>query len=405
MSRLGQFVLVAAAATFATVLVRAIAGEALGSDAYSHLVWARDAVNHGITSHAPFDYTVPKPFAAGRRRARDGAGSADVRVRVGLARRRLRVRARGCGAGTPARALPGRAAGRPLHVLPAGALARRAAGRLQRALRRARRRGRGGRHGNARLRRPARGRGHAAAGGMGARRASTPCSGGARRTLADARPLGRLGSRAAGALGHARSRLHGRLVVVEQHRRRLQRALPAAAAASLRRCPAAVVERVGDVSTWPVALLALAALVVRPQAAPARRGSRLSAGARGGPARGRGARARSRPTTSGACSRRSPCSPPRARPWRWPRTTAGLLRGSLAVVAVAAVPLAAAPWLAGAVRDVRDQSRQARGLAARSSRRHSSARRRRATWRCRASGRASSRSPGIARAARSSRRA
>jgi hypothetical protein len=42
---------------------------------------------------------------------------------------------------------------------------------------------------------------------------------------------------------------------------------------------------------------------------------------------------------------------------------AGMLRGSLAVVAVAAVPLAAAPWLAGAVRDVRDQSRQARALA------------------------------------------
>jgi hypothetical protein len=41
---------------------------------------------------------------------------------------------------------------------------------------------------------------------------------------------------------------------------------------------------------------------------------------------------------------------------------AGMLRGSLAVVAVAAVPLAAAPWLAGAVRDVRDQARQARTL-------------------------------------------
>ena len=62
MSRFGQFVLVAAAATLGTVLVRALAGEALGSDAYSHLVWARDAVRHGVTSHAPFDYTVPKPF-------------------------------------------------------------------------------------------------------------------------------------------------------------------------------------------------------------------------------------------------------------------------------------------------------------------------------------------------------
>ena len=65
MSRLGQFVLVAAAALLATVLVRALAGEALGSDAYSHLVWARDAVRHGVTSHAPFDYTVPKPLQQG----------------------------------------------------------------------------------------------------------------------------------------------------------------------------------------------------------------------------------------------------------------------------------------------------------------------------------------------------
>jgi hypothetical protein len=42
---------------------------------------------------------------------------------------------------------------------------------------------------------------------------------------------------------------------------------------------------------------------------------------------------------------------------------AGMLRGSLALVAVAAVPLAAAPWLTGAVRDVRDQARQARAFA------------------------------------------
>ncbi|MDX6630563.1 MAG: hypothetical protein QOH00_2809, partial [Gaiellales bacterium] len=65
MSRLGPVLLVAAAAMLATVLVRALAGEALGSDAYSHLVWARDAVRHGVTSHAPFDYTVPKPFEQG----------------------------------------------------------------------------------------------------------------------------------------------------------------------------------------------------------------------------------------------------------------------------------------------------------------------------------------------------
>ncbi|HEY3614557.1 MAG TPA: hypothetical protein VGK92_12660, partial [Gaiellales bacterium] len=65
MSRLGVLVLVVAAATFATVLVRTLAGEALGSDAYSHLVWARDAVRHGTTGHAAFDYTVPKPFEQG----------------------------------------------------------------------------------------------------------------------------------------------------------------------------------------------------------------------------------------------------------------------------------------------------------------------------------------------------
>jgi hypothetical protein len=64
-SRLGVLVLVVAAATFATVLVRTLAGEALGSDAYSHLVWARDAVRHGMTGHAAFDYTVPKPFEQG----------------------------------------------------------------------------------------------------------------------------------------------------------------------------------------------------------------------------------------------------------------------------------------------------------------------------------------------------
>ena len=41
---------------------------------------------------------------------------------------------------------------------------------------------------------------------------------------------------------------------------------------------------------------------------------------------------------------------------------AGMLKSSLAVVAVAAVPIAAAPWLTGAVHDVRDQARQARAL-------------------------------------------
>ena len=53
-------------------------------------------------------------------------------------------------------------------------------------------------------------------------------------TLRDARALARLGDRSAGALDDARPRLHGRLVVVEQHRRRLQRPLPPAAAPPLR---------------------------------------------------------------------------------------------------------------------------------------------------------------------------
>ena len=47
------------------VLERAIYGIPFGSDAYSYLVWARDAVQHGTTHHSSFDYTVPKPLELG----------------------------------------------------------------------------------------------------------------------------------------------------------------------------------------------------------------------------------------------------------------------------------------------------------------------------------------------------
>jgi hypothetical protein len=46
-------------------LERAVYGIPLGSDAYSYLVWARDAVQHGTTHHSRFDFTVPKPLELG----------------------------------------------------------------------------------------------------------------------------------------------------------------------------------------------------------------------------------------------------------------------------------------------------------------------------------------------------
>jgi hypothetical protein len=50
----------AAAALLA--LERRLIGIPLGSDAYSYIVWGRDAVAHGTTHHSAFDYTVPKPL-------------------------------------------------------------------------------------------------------------------------------------------------------------------------------------------------------------------------------------------------------------------------------------------------------------------------------------------------------
>lgn len=60
--------LVAAAALAAVLLLiveRVVYGIPFGSDAYSYLVWARDAVQHGTTHHSSFDYTVPKPLELG----------------------------------------------------------------------------------------------------------------------------------------------------------------------------------------------------------------------------------------------------------------------------------------------------------------------------------------------------
>ena len=60
--------LAAAGALVAALLLvveRAVYGIPFGSDAYSYLVWARDAVQHGTTRHSAFDYTVPKPLELG----------------------------------------------------------------------------------------------------------------------------------------------------------------------------------------------------------------------------------------------------------------------------------------------------------------------------------------------------
>jgi hypothetical protein len=54
-----------AAAAVLLVLERVLVGVPFGSDAYSYLVWGRDAVEHGTTHHSQFDYTVPKPLELG----------------------------------------------------------------------------------------------------------------------------------------------------------------------------------------------------------------------------------------------------------------------------------------------------------------------------------------------------
>jgi len=127
-----------------------------------------------------------------------------------------------------------------------------------------------------------------------------------------------------------------------------------------------VVERVGDVSTWPVALLALAALVfgikqrprdaaiVFPLALVVALGIVVVRGQISADDVGRMLTALAVFAAAGAAVGLAALI---VGPLHAP------LRGSLAVVVFAAVPLAAAPWLVGAVRDVRDQSRQARSLA------------------------------------------
>ncbi|MDX6631458.1 MAG: hypothetical protein QOH00_3704, partial [Gaiellales bacterium] len=125
--------------------------------------------------------------------------------------------------------------------------------------------------------------------------------------------------------------------------------------------PSAVLERTGDVATWPVALLALAALIVGIKHRPSDAGVVfplalilavavvVERGQISGDDVGRMLTALAVFGAAGAGVALA-------------AHNAGILRSSLAVVAVAAVPLAAAPWLAGAVRDVRDQARQARAL-------------------------------------------
>jgi hypothetical protein len=60
---LAAAVLAAVAALYA--IERLVFGVVLGSDAYSYVVWARDAVQHGTTQHSRFDFTVPKPLDLG----------------------------------------------------------------------------------------------------------------------------------------------------------------------------------------------------------------------------------------------------------------------------------------------------------------------------------------------------
>jgi hypothetical protein len=335
-SRLGQFVLVAAAATFATVLVRAIAGEALGSDAYSHLVWARDAVNHGITSHAPFDYTVPKPFQQGVAALGTELGAPTFVFEWASL------------AGAFACALAAATLARRIGRYPAAPLAALFTFCLPVLWR-------GGPLGDSNVPYAALVVGAAAA-GMG----TLGCAG----MLAVA---GTLRPEAWGlavlnaVLGWRTATLPTRLVsvvaAVDAYNGRFQPPL-----LSLSGLPSAVIERIGDVSTWPVALLALAALVfgLRKRPLDAAVGFPLALVVALLVVVGRGqisADDVGRMLTALAVFAAAGAAVALA------AHNAGMLRGSLAVVAVAAVPLAAAPWLAGAVHDVRDQSRQARGLA------------------------------------------
>ena len=359
MSRFGQLVLVAAAATFATVLVRVLAGEALGSDAYSHLVWARDAVRHGITSHTQFDYTVPKPFAQ---------GVAAFGTKVGAA---TFVFEWASLAGAFACAAAAAALARRLGPYPAAPLAALFTFCLPVLWR-------GGPLGDSNVTYAALVVG-AAASGMG-----TPWCAGLLTFAGTLRPEAWglaiinavLGWREATVVARALSIVSALAPpalwvtldhaftgdwwwssnIVDAYNDRFTPPL-----LSLTGLPDAVMERVGDVSTWPVALLALGALAGGLSRRPFDAGvvfpvalilALLVVVARGQISAddvGRMLTALAVFAAAGAAVALA-------------EHTSGAVRGSLAMVAVAAVPLAAAPWLAGAVRDVGDQARQARAL-------------------------------------------
>jgi hypothetical protein len=359
-SRLGQLVLVAAAATFATVLVRALAGEALGSDAYSHLVWARDAVNHGITSHAPFDYTVPKPFQQGVAALGTELGAPTFVFEWASL------------AGAFACALAAATLARRLGPYPAAPLAALFTFCLPVLWR-------GGPLGDSNVPFAALVVGAAAA-GMG-----TPACAGMLALAGMLRPEAWGLALISAVLGWRKATQRTRVLsiaaavvppalwvtldraftgdwwwssnIVDAYNERFHPPL-----LHLSDLPSAITERVGDVSTWPVALLALAALAFGLERRPRDAGvvfpvalvlALLVVVARGqisGDDLGRMLTALAVFAAAGAAVTLA-------------AHNAGMLRSSLAVVAVAAVPLAAAPWLAGAVQDVNDQSRQARGLA------------------------------------------
>jgi hypothetical protein len=359
-SRLGVLVLVVAAATFATVFVRTLAGEALGSDAYSHLVWARDAVRHGMTGHAAFDYTVPKPFEQ---------GVAALGTKLGAP---TFVFEWSSLAGVFACAAAAAALARRLGPYPAAPLAALFALCLPVLWR-------GGPLGDSNVPYAALVVG-AAAMGLGTR----ACSGllalaGTLRPEAWGLALinAVLGWRTASITARAASVLAAVVPpalwvtldqvftgdwwwsshIVDAYNARFDPPL-----LHLSGLPEAVIARVGDVSTWPVALLAAAALALGFRSRPFDAGvvfpialilalvvvvvrGQISANDVG------------RMLTALAVFAAAGAAIALA------EHNAGMLRSSLAVVAVAAVPIAAAPWLTGAVHDVRDQARQARALA------------------------------------------
>ena len=359
MSRFGQLVLVAAAATLATVLVRTLAGEPLGSDAYSHLMWARDAVRHGTTGHAPFDYTVPKPFAQ---------GVAALGTKLGAATFVFEWTSL---AGAFACAAAAAALARRLGPYPAAPLAALFALCLPVLWR-------GGPLGDSNVPYAALVVAAAAAG------IGTPqCAGlltvagtlrpeawglaiinavlGWRKATPLTRILSLVSACAPPALWIALDQAFTgdwwwSSNIVDAYNERFDPPL-----LSLTGLPEAVVERVGDVSTWPVALLAVATLAVAARRRPSDAGvvfpvalilALLFVVVRGQISAddvGRMLTALAVFAAAGAAVALA-------------THNAGAVRGSFAVIAVAAVPLAAAPWLAGAVRDVGDQARQARAL-------------------------------------------